>query len=98
YFLTVLQDTAAGNDEVSWADQAWYECIGNLLFLMWVFGCAAALATGSALALGPVLPLSRLAWWLAVAGLTQAFFPVFLLSSLAAGTPWLIINPYLWGK
>jgi hypothetical protein len=93
YFFRVVEFTGAGADEVKWEYEPWYECVGKLLLLIWLAGCSAALSA-------PVLLVARVAsgvpplvWWGLLLVQVLIFFPLILLSAMAANTPWVPINP-----
>jgi hypothetical protein len=84
-FLTVLEETAGGNDRVlEWPEPHWKEWFARLIFLMWVSTYPLVLSFGiaklSEVLGGPFWP---------VMGLCGALlFPVNLLSALDASSPW----------
>src|SRR5262245_17338212 len=90
-FLTIVVDTAAGNDEVHWPDEPPTDWYGKPIFLLWLLLFPFAL-------LGMVLilaaseldgPLETLAL---LVGLTWLFFPLSLWSSLGASSSWMIVH------
>src|SRR5262249_7791282 len=93
-FLTVLQDTTAGLDDVSWPTELFFDWLGRALpvwgiFLVWV-APAGMLARGLRHTLYPDDPTLRFLV-LAVPGL-WLFLPVGLLSALSGETHWLPVR------
>jgi hypothetical protein len=93
FFVIIIQDTAAGNEEVDWPDDVWYEYLSKIAFLVWVFGCCAAVSTVIWLLVTLVVPIPGVIWW--VLTLISAFmlFPIPLYSSMIAGSPFMLIHP-----
>jgi hypothetical protein len=94
-FLTVVEDTAAGNDEVRWpqdplVDWAWKLVYLGWLMLVWL---VPALIVGKFWAAGspPETAFARTAGLVAV--LFWLFFPITLLSSLSASSRWFVFSP-----
>src|SRR5438094_6775214 len=89
-FLLVVQETAAGNDAVVWPlGESWHDRLGSFLTLvrMLLVWLALAYVVLALLELPPVL-FGALA-----TGLVWVFFPLSLLSSLSAPSPWMILRP-----
>lgn len=94
-FLTVVEDTAAGNDEVRWPHDPLVDWVWKFVYLGWLM----------ATFLVPALIVAR--WWAAglrpevafaktvgtVAVLFWLFFPITLLSSLSASSRWFVFSP-----
>lgn len=97
FFLVTLVSTASGNDEVEWPDEPMLDWIAKPFYLLWVAGIwLAATMIGLRIARPPVLaeyPMLQFVMF-ALPGL-WLFFPVSMLSSLSASSPWLIFNPGL---
>ena len=93
--LVVVQDTAAGNDEVTWPAEPIQDSLGGALHLVAVVLIWLALFGVLARALKDVLlpddPLLRFLL-LAIPGL-WLFLPVALLSSLSASSRWFVFRP-----
>lgn len=91
-FLRVVEETAAGIDEVGWPKDPWYEYLGNCLHLLWLIAFCLAIAF-LALALAAVaLPLTRAWWWSLALTLAWLLFPIVLLSTLAGGAWWTLFD------
>ena len=43
----VVEETASGEDEVRWESRAWYEYVSYVVYLIWLFGCSAAIPTAT---------------------------------------------------
>jgi len=94
-FLNVIEDTAGGNEDVKWESISVTECVGKLLYLVWVFGCSAAPPGAILEAVALVSPISRALWWMLVFTFALVLFPVCLLSTLAGASPWVLLEPRL---
>jgi hypothetical protein len=94
-FLATVEDTAGGNDEVKWESISPVECVGKLLYLTWVFGCGAALAAIIIEGISLAVPMPRELWWGLVYSLALFLFPINLLSTLAAASPLVLLEPRL---
>jgi hypothetical protein len=95
YFLSVVEDTANGNEEVEWQDLRWYEAMWKWILLLWVFGCCMAVSTVAVLCVRLVLPLPAVLAWALTLGIAMVFFPISLLSTLIGGAPWMLLHPTL---
>src|SRR6478672_2298113 len=96
-FLTVVEQTAAGNDEVVWPDEPYLDWLWQAAYMLWlsalwlaplVFGARAVVAsqTGSAAVARFLLTAAVLTWLV---------FPLSLLSSLSASSHWVLFAPRL---
>jgi len=103
YFIVIIEDTAAGNEEVDWPNEVWYDFAGKFFLVAWLFGCCAAVSTVfwllASLALSFAdLEIPRVIWW----GLTLIsagmLFPIPLYSTMIAGSPWILIHPIFLGR
>ena len=91
-FLTIVEDTAAGTDEVRWPDEPPTDWYGKPFYLLWLLFLPVVPASGvillfeSEILEGPlgILPLLLCITWL--------IFPLCLWSSLGASTSWLIVH------
>jgi hypothetical protein len=94
-FLAILQDTAAGNDEITWPDTTWRENLFPFLRLAFIFACSVLAPAWLLGFVGGVLPLPPLVVQvaiLAVLAVLPCVFPLFLLSSLAADSTWILLD------
>jgi hypothetical protein len=103
YFLIIIQDSAAGNDEVDWPDEVWYDFIGKYFHLVWLFGCCAALSTVFWLLVDLALSFAdleimRVIWWGLVLFSAALLLPIPLYSSMIAGSPWILLHPSFLGR
>jgi len=91
-FLTVVEQTASGNDRVSWPRGAGIgEGLGRLAYMVWVCGCCAPVAAFPWLAAAVAAPEDS-RWWLVSLVPWTLVFPLVLLSSLSAGSPWILLE------
>lgn len=94
-FMAIVEDTAAGNDTVRWSDDSVMERFFKFYFLLWLASCAALPMGLIWIARRDVMDTvtgSMLLW------LSVALFPVLLLSSLSAHSPWMILDGKLLGR
>lgn len=89
-FLAVVQDTAAGGDDVHWPADLWFEYAFKLVFVVWLVVASLTLAALLLVLLVPFVPPS--AWWLGVLGLGAMLFPIVTLSVLAGGAPYFVVH------
>lgn len=90
-FLLVLQETAAGADEITWPTEPWLDWLGKLVHL--------ALLVGAWLWAIYYLcwrfEAPRAVYFLATVAFFWLVFPVSLLSSLSATSRWMVLRPVL---
>jgi hypothetical protein len=98
FFILIVQDTAAGNEDIDWPSDVWYEYLTKIAYLAWLFGCCAAVSTVfwslAALAMEQMgVPIPAIIWW--VFTLVSAFmlFPIPLYSTMIGGSPFMLIHP-----
>jgi hypothetical protein len=96
-FVTIVQDTGSGNDEVAgWPEGDWRERVGTMLYvgLHFAFSVAAAAALS-----WPIGMLTAPVWGaLATAVGGHLFFPLFLLSSMEAASIFTPYSPVMFGS
>ncbi|MGE3804533.1 MAG: hypothetical protein AB7K24_07660 [Gemmataceae bacterium] len=89
-FLAVVQDSAAGAEEVQWPTDLWFEFAWKLLFMVWLALASLALA---ALLLAVLAPfVATLVWWCTVLALGAVLFPIVVLSTLVGGAPYVVFH------
>ncbi len=103
YLLVIIQDTAAGNDEVDWPKDVWYDFIGKFFLVVWLFGCCAALSTVFWLLVNTALaPLEweimPVIWWGLVLLSAGLLFPIPLYSTMISGSAWTLVHPGFIGR
>jgi hypothetical protein len=91
-FVMVVEETASGEDEVRWESTAWYEYAGYLVYLIWLFGCSAAIPTATLAIISLSMPIDPLIWWGVIGVFVMGIFPFCMLSALAGGAPWMLID------
>jgi hypothetical protein len=93
FFIIIIQDTAAGNEDIDWPAEVLYEYLTKIAFLAWLFGCCAAISTVFWSLAVLVVPIPGVIWW--VLTLTSAFmlFPIPLYSSMIGGSPFFLVHP-----
>jgi hypothetical protein len=96
FFLTTIQDTAAGIERIRWPDEGFKDKFFRFLYLVWIFVWAAV-------PLGVlVTPLKFwLGLWIYAASLVPTFvfvFPLVLLSVLANDSGWMFVNGQVFGS
>src|SRR5262245_53170140 len=91
-FLTVVEDTAAGNDEVRWPNDPLVDWAWKLFYLGWLMAVwlVPAMIVARLWAAGspPETAFGKTAGLVAV--LFWALFPITLLSSLSASSRWFV--------
>lgn len=92
-FLVVVENTAAGNDEVTWPDEPFLDWFWKVFYLVWLAGLGVGLIWWPVRRLQLAndelkLPMQILA---AVLG-AWLLFPICLLSSLSANSVWAIVR------
>jgi hypothetical protein len=93
FLLIIIEDTAAGNDEIDWPDAPWHDYLGKFAFVAWIFICCAAVSTVSWGILAIALPIPRLLWWALALSSIAILFPIPLYSAMIGGAPWFLIHP-----
>jgi hypothetical protein len=88
-FLVVVQETAAGNDTVSWPSEPWSDRLGDFCYL------AGLLTLWLLPAYCLVWFLEQPGWLFALwaIGVLWLIFPVSVLSSLSAASRWVMLRP-----
>ena len=96
-FLTVVEQTSAGNDEVVWPNEPYYDWLWQAVYVLWLTALwlgpivlalrAAAGAHAGSAAAGQVLVSAAALVWL--------FFPITLLSSMSGSSRWVLLSPRL---
>jgi hypothetical protein len=91
-FLTIVEQTSAGNDEVVWPNDPIYDWLWEAVYMLWLVG----------LWLGPIVLVLRgvtesgaTQVLVVAAALVWLFFPITLLSSMSATSRWMLFSPRL---
>jgi hypothetical protein len=91
-FLTVLEQTAGGHDELALGEHpGMIESFSRLAYLFWVTGCAVVplwLFWGLVLKEPPSQPI----WWVLLLAPSAMLFVIMILSSLWSGFAWSVLN------
>jgi len=95
FFVIIIEDTAAGNEDVDWPTDVWYEYLSKIVFLAWVFGCCAAVSTVFWLLAELVLPIPGIYWWTLTLMSALMIFPIPLYSVMIAGSSFILLHPML---
>jgi hypothetical protein len=95
FFTLIIEDTAAGNEEIEWPDSVWYEYLSKVAFMGWIFTCCAAVSTVFWLLMSLALPIPTLVWWGALLASAFLLLPIPLYSAMIANSPWVLIHPML---
>jgi hypothetical protein len=94
-FLTVVQQTASGNDEVVWPNDPMYDWLWEAVHMLWLIGlwlgpivlalrAVTAAHAGAGVATNVIVTAAVLVWLL---------FPLTLLSSMSAASRWVLVSP-----
>jgi hypothetical protein len=94
-FLRVIEETAAGIDEVAWPKDPWFEYFTRWLFLCWVFLVSAAGPAFFVLVVSRVVRVPPALFWIATLGLAWLIAPIVLLSTMSAGAFYILVQPRL---
>lgn len=87
--LAVVEETAAGNDEINWPDEDWRQRVWKFLYVGYLLVLAALAGAG----VGALVQPYSGHFWLPLFATVYFVFPVNLLSSLEASSPWAPITP-----
>jgi hypothetical protein len=88
-FLTVIESTATGFEDVSWPDEPYVDWLWKGVYVLWL----AALWLIPLLLVGTRIGEQHVAFW--AAGLGWLLFPISLLSSMSASSRWFVFSPSL---
>src|SRR5262249_43533619 len=92
-FVTVAQQTAGGLDAVEWPRDPWYDWIARALHLGWLVVFWLVPLGFVLRAVGPESLGASAALWVGVpAAFFWLLFPITLLSSFSAGSPWVLLR------
>jgi hypothetical protein len=94
-FLRIIEDTAAGIDEVAWSKDPWFEHLTRWLFLGWVFLVSAAGPAFFVLVVSRVVRVPPALSWIVTLGLAWLIAPIVLLSTMSAGAFYILVQPRL---
>ena len=93
-FVTIAQQTAGGLDEIAWPKDPWYDWIGKALHLGWLVAFWLVPLGLILRVIGPQTLAASAALYVGVpAALFWLLFPITLLSSFSAGSPWVLLRP-----
>jgi hypothetical protein len=98
-FLLIVQETAAGNDEVRWPNEPFYDWLWKGPYLVWLAGVWLFPAVLLLRILNPPSPTIAPGLWFAVVVVATLWlmFPISLLSSLSGGSRWAVLrSSVLW--
>ncbi len=92
-FVSIAQQTADGRDEVDWPKEAWSDRVGKALHLLWLVACWLVPLGFLLRVIGPQSLAASASLYVGVpAGLFCLLFPVTLLSSFSAASPWVLLR------
>jgi hypothetical protein len=92
-FLRIIEDTAAGIDEVAWPRDPWFENFMRWLYLAWVFAVSAAGPAFFFFTVSRVLRVHPAIFWIATLTFAWLIFPIVLLSTLSANAFYMLLHP-----
>lgn len=96
-FLTLVEATAAGNDEIAWPQAVGiFDGLENLFYLLWIAGWA-SLPLGGLWAVGRDVDLTSIWWWAFSLVPLVFLFPVLCMCSLAASSRWFFLEARVLG-
>jgi hypothetical protein len=88
-FFTVVEQTAAGNDEVDWPNVPYVDWLWEVVYILWLAAlwmAPFAFTANSRAGTAGLIVSAALVW---------LFFPISLLSSMSASTRWALVSPAL---
>lgn len=93
-FLLIVQETAAGNDEVRWPSDPFYDSLWKFPYLVWLAGVWLFPAVLLLRILNPPSPTIAPGLWYVVVTVAVLWlmFPVSLLSSLSGSSRWMVLR------
>jgi hypothetical protein len=92
-FVTIAQQTADGRDEVDWPKEFWFDRIGKALHLVWLVAFWLVPLGFLLRVIGPLPPAATASLRVGVpAALFCLLFPITLLSSFSASSPWVLLR------
>jgi len=96
-FLTVAEGTAAGDDAVKWPDEPFVDWLWKFIYFAWLVGVLLmpTLLMGRWLLAATTTGFTARAGTVAGAGVLWLVFPISLLSSMSASSPWYVLSPAL---
>lgn len=99
-FLVVVEDTAAGNDEVTWPSDPLYDWAWKGIYLTWLAGVWLIPALLVARMFSPLFPEEvRGAWFVGLTALAfWVAFPISLLSSMSAESSFAVLHGGLFAR
>jgi hypothetical protein len=94
YFLVVIDSTTAGGERIVWPDEPLTDWFAKVFYLAWLGGAwmAPLVIFGRLMTYDPWLRFAI------TAGSFWLFFPIGMLSSLSANSPWVPLSPKLFGR
>jgi hypothetical protein len=93
--LTIIEQSAAGNDEVAWPDEPMLDRVWRAVHFIWLTAVWMAPAGLLIRLLTPLVApeATALLVYAAIAAAFWLFFPLGMLSSLSAESPWVVFRP-----
>ncbi len=89
--LAVLEETAAGNDEINWPEGGWREWLWKFLYTGYLLSLVGLAATG----IGLLVRYQTGLFWPPFFATIFVLYPFALLSSLEANSIWVVISPVI---
>ncbi len=91
-FLAVVEDTANGNDAVTWPKSGGLlDGLGKFFYVLWIVGCAVIATALVWIARGASISSEDLGWVVSLLPFL-ILFPVLILSALAADAWWMLLD------
>jgi DNA-directed RNA polymerase subunit RPC12/RpoP len=87
--LAIVQDTAAGNDLISWPDETWRDRFWKLLYVSYLIVIASLVGAG----VGWLVEWRSGWFWPPLVITAFVLFPIMLLSTLERDSIWFVLSP-----
>jgi hypothetical protein len=98
-FVTIAQQTAGGLDDVAWTKDPWYDWIGKAIHILWLVVFWLVPLGLLLRVIGPNSLAASVTSYVGVpAALFWLIFPVTLVSSFSAGSPWVLFRAEALGR
>jgi hypothetical protein len=94
-FFATIEDTSSGNDSIEYPEATWKDKFWKFVYLVWLWTVVVLVVLTLLSGIALIVPFSAPAfrWW--TLGLALLLYPISLLSTLSAGSVWVLVEPRL---